>query len=199
MSCEHTANHQTGAPESAELAESAGLGWYAIQTRSRHERTAAHLIGMQGYETLFPTYSLKRQWSDRVAEVHLPLFPGYVFCRFSAQKRLPVLQTRGVLSVVSVGRTPAPLDPWEVESIRRLMNSGLRGDPWRYIASGDRVEIIRGPLQGVTGIVIQVKQTLRIVLSITLLQRSVTVEVNQEWLRPLRTLSGADMLTYRNS
>lgn len=114
----------------------------------------------------------------------MPLFPGYVFCRFDVVDRLPLLIIPGVVCVVGLGKTPLPVKDEEIEAIRTLVASGLPLQPWPLLAVGDRVRIEEGPLRGVTGAVMAVKGTLQLVVSVTLLQRSVTVTMDRSWLRP---------------
>src|ERR1700689_2743376 len=104
---------------------SSGVSWFALQTRSRWEGATAGLLRGKGLETLLPTYTTKRKWSDRVKVVESPLFPGYVFCRFDIHNRLPVLMTPGVLSVVGRGKTPVAVDEAEILSIQAAIGSGI--------------------------------------------------------------------------
>ena len=80
--------------------------WFALTAKSRHEKTVAENLRGKGLESFVPLYRARRQWTDRVQSVDLPLFPGYVFCRFTYASRLPVLNTPGVTSVVSFSDVP---------------------------------------------------------------------------------------------
>lgn len=162
-----------------------GYPWYAIRVRSRFERiTAAGLAG-KGYKPFVPTYRVRRRWSDRVKEQDLPLFPGYVFCRLDVEHRLPILATPGVLCVVAFDRRPVPIDDGEIRAIETMVNSGFRLQPWPYLKIGSKVRIEAGPLTGIEGIVITVKNHDRLVISVTLLQRSVAVEIDSNCVRPM--------------
>ena len=163
------------------------LRWYAVEVKVRHEHAVAALLSMKDHQVLVPKYRVRRNWSDRIREVGVPLFPGYVFCQLVVDERLSVLQTCGVKRIVGVGKIPQPLASREVENLRILMRSGVPGTPCLYLQEGETVEVMRGPLEGVKGIVVQVKKKWRIILSVMILQRSVTVEVEHDWLRPLRT------------
>jgi transcription antitermination factor NusG len=114
----------------------------------------------------------------------MPLFPGYVFCRFAPSHQTLVLDTPGVYGIVSVGRTPAPIDEDEVTALQTMIHSQAAAEPWPFLSAGAKVRIEEGPLKGLYGILIQTKQEHRIVLSVTLLQRSVAVEVDRSWVEP---------------
>ena len=99
--------------------------WYALHVRPRFEKHVQTHLEEKGYEVFCPTYSVKRQWSDRVKSLDFPLFPGYVFCRFSVHARLPILVTPGVNQVVGAGKTPIMVDESELMTIRRVLESGV--------------------------------------------------------------------------
>ncbi len=166
----------------AELAEPS-LPWYALQVRPRWEKLAALALGQKGYDPFLPLYTSRNRWSDRYKDVSLPLFPGYVFCRFDLSRRLPVMTTPGILSVVG-GRTPVPVDSAELDAIATLVRSGLPASPWPFLKVGQRVRIERGALAGLEGILLSLKKDFRVVLSVSLLQRSVAVEIDRDWLSP---------------
>ena len=133
-----------------------------------------------------PTYVLKRRWSDRVKLLELPLFPGYVFCRLDPLVRLPVLTTPGVLSIVGSGKEPIAIPEKQIDDVRRIVQSTTSAEPWPYLECGDSVTISDGPLRGVEGILAMVKNSCRVVVSITLLQRSMAVEVDRLVVLPRR-------------
>jgi transcription antitermination factor NusG len=156
--------------------------WLAVQTRSRYENFAAsHLSGI-GYQVFLPAYQCRRQWSDRVKHIELPLFPGYLFCRFDPHNRLPILSTPGVMQIVGIGKQPVPVAESEIAAIQALIRSGLPSRPWAFSQLGQRVRIDRGPLAGSEGILTGFRGRHRLVLSIALLQRSVAVEVDDAWV-----------------
>jgi transcription antitermination factor NusG len=162
------------------------LPWYALQVRSRHETlVAAHLKG-QGYECFLPTYMSVRRWSDRMKELEQPLFPGYLFSCFELQNRRPLLMTPGVQQIVGTGRTPIPVEESELEAIRLALSSGLPNQPWPYLQLGQRVRVTYGSLNNLEGILINFKGSHRIVLSVTLLQRSVAMEIDLAWVTSVR-------------
>jgi transcription antitermination factor NusG len=138
----------------------------------------------KGYEVFCPTYIESRQYSDRIKRAEVALFAGYTFCRMDIEKRLPVLTTAGVREILSVGGIPAPISENEIENIRRAVTSGSLVQPWPYLKKGHRVRIQCGCLAGVEGVLISVKGSDKLVLSIDILQRSVCVEVDRSWIRP---------------
>lgn len=156
--------------------------WYALRVRSNFERKSADLLSESGFEQFSPTYRCRSYWSDRMKWVDRPLFPGYVFCRFELRNRLTVLQTPGVVQAVSFGGRLVPVDDREIESLRILLRSPLPLFPRAFLHTGQRVMIKRGPLTGVEGIIEEFGKNCRIVVSVALLQRSVSAEVDAEWL-----------------
>lgn len=158
--------------------------WYAVRVRSRFEFVTAAALREKGYEQFLPAYRSRRHWSDRIKEVEIPLFPGYIFCRFNAADPYRVLNSPGVVNIVGAGLKPLPVDEGEVTSIQRICGSGMESRPWPFLQVGRRVRLERGPLTGTEGIVVELKDVCRIVVSLTLLQRSVSAEIEREWIRP---------------
>jgi transcription antitermination factor NusG len=117
--------------------------------------------------------------------VELPLFPGYVFCRIDPRLRLPILTIPSVLHFVGIGKAPAPIDDAEVRAIQNAVRSGLRLEPWAYLHVGQRVRLDQGPLAGLEGILVDVRKQFRVVVSLSLLKRSVSVEIERDWLTPV--------------
>ena len=156
--------------------------WYALQVKTRHERNIAQLLQDKGYDSFCPGSRQQKQWCDRVHEFEAPLFPGYVFCRFDARFRLPILTTPGVRYVVGYGRVPVSIVGDEIDAVRRVAASKLAVEPCSYLAEGSRVRIVRGALAGLEGVLIKVRSSYRMVLSVSLIQRSVRVEVDPEMI-----------------
>jgi len=159
--------------------------WYALRARVRHEKLIASALYGKGYEVFLPLHRVRHRWSDRMKELDDPLFPGYLFCRFDVNRRLPILTTPGVIQVVGMGKRILPVDDLEVAAIQAIVSSQLYAERWPYLAVGQRVRIERGPLTGMEGILLTVKNTYRLVVSVTLLQRSVSVEIDEDWVTPL--------------
>ena len=159
--------------------------WFAIRVRSQYEKITAVVLRNKGYEEFAPMYRSRRYWSDRVKELDLPLFPGYIFCRFDLLHRLPVLTSPGIVSIVGLGKNPEPVEDQEIARIRAIVNSGALAYPWPFLRSGQKIAITRGPLSGVEGFLVSFKNQYRLVVSITLLQRSVAAEVDRDSIQPL--------------
>jgi transcription antitermination factor NusG len=161
--------------------------WYAIRVRSRFEQLVSIGLAGKGYHEYLPLYHSRRTWSDRSKDLDLPLFPGYLFCRFDVQDRLPILTTPGVISIVGIGKNPVAISNEEIEAIQTMIRSGLHLQPWPQLVVGSRVVIEQGPLKGIEGVALEVKNKYRLFVSVPLLQRSVSVEIDREWVRPLST------------
>ena len=152
--------------------------WYAIRTRSRHEKLVRDRFASQGIEHLLPTVKRLSQWKDRKKEIEAPLFGGYCFARFSWKERMPVLTVAGVVEIVGGGHGHEPVPDHEIEAIQSLMSSTLRYDAYPYLHEGMPVEVIRGPLKGVHGILLRKDKRHRLVLSIHLIQQAAAVEID---------------------
>lgn len=183
------------APESESVASAAEPlrsrhSWYAIRVRSKFESVASATLRGKGYEEFLPLYCSRRRWSDRIKKLDLPLFPGYVFCRFDVHARLPILTTPGVLAIIGVGKTPVPVSDEEIAAVQAVVRSGLPAQPWPLLTVGSKVFIERGPLAGLEGIALNVDKKYKLIVSVHLLQRSVAVEIEREWARPIPKSSG---------
>jgi transcription antitermination factor NusG len=164
--------------------------WYAIQVSGRQELPIASLLRHKGYEEFVPVYIQRRNWADRVKQVTAPLFKGYVFCRLNLGERLlPLLTTPGVIRIVGAGRSPIPIDDAEINSLQTAVASGAPLEPFPDVAVGQRVLLTEGPLSGCEGIIVETKKAWRLVVSITLLQRSVAVEIDRCWAHVISTAS----------
>jgi transcription antitermination factor NusG len=161
--------------------------WYALHVRARFEKYVQTHLEEKGYETFLPTYVSKRRWSDRVKSLSLPLFPNYIFCRFDVRSRLPILVTPGVNFIVGVGRSPVPVNQEEIGAVRQVLSSGVPARPAAFINVGETVRIEAGPLEGLTGIVVRTKGCERLIVSVSLLMRSVAVDIDRDWVKPLDT------------
>jgi transcription antitermination factor NusG len=171
-----------------ELANKPVVPWYALRVKSNFEKVSATLLTERGLEVFLPTYHSRRTWSDRVVHLDLPLFPGYVFCRVPMQNRVKVLSTPGVVSLVGIGKAPTAIEESEIAAVRVLVNSKLSTQPWPFLQIGQRVRITRGPLSGVEGNLVEFKSGYRLVVSVSLLQRSVATEVDGSLVQPVGTV-----------
>lgn len=153
--------------------------WFAVAVRTRWERTAESSITSKGYTCFLPVFKERRRWSDRWKEIESPLFPGYVFTQLDVGNRLPVLSSPGVLHIVGIGKIPTAIDPEEIRAIQLVTRSGFVAQPHPYLRAGQGVSIAEGPLTGLWGIVLKIKSETKLILSVTLLQRSIAVELER--------------------
>ena len=195
-SAERGANFGSDMTRHAALSPPDNLSWYAIQVRSKLGSVASATLRGKGYEEFLPLYRSRRRWSDRIKELDLPLFPGYLFCRFNVSDRLmPILTTPGVIGIIGAGKTPIPIDDEEIEAVRAILRSGLAAQPYPFLRVGSRVYLEGGPLAGVEGIITNADKVYRLVVSISLLQRSVAVAIDRDWARPIADDMGPRAVT----
>ena len=154
------------------------LHWYALRTKSRHEKLVRDQLDKQGIEPLLPTVKRLSQWKDRKKEIEVPLFSGYCFVRFSQLEKRPVQKIVGVVEIVGCGSRPEPIPEQEIDALRRLMTCVLPYDPHPYLHEGMRVEVVRGPLQGAHGILLRKEKRHRLVVGVRLIQQAAAVEID---------------------
>lgn len=158
--------------------------WFAAHTRSRHEKSVTDMLERKKIETFLPLFRTIRRWKNGDHQVDLPLFPGYAFVRIPLVNRLQVLQVPGVVQLVGFQGNPAPLDDEEVESLRQAISSGVKAAPHPYLTVGRRVRVTAGPLSGREGILVRRKGLTRVVLSISLIQRSIVADLDTQSIEP---------------
>lgn len=156
----------------------ASVAWYAIWTRSRHEHVVRDQLERKGYEAFLPTIPKWSRWKDRKKKIDWPLFPGYCFARFDTRERLPILKCTGVVSIVSFDGEIVAIPDFEIDGIRRLVESDLQYDPCPLIREGMLVEVIHGPLKGVVGRLTRKGAHARLILAVDLIGQAVSVEVD---------------------
>jgi transcription antitermination factor NusG len=155
--------------------------------RHQHELFVADTLTGKGYRSFLPTWRRRVRRSDRIAECESPLFPGYLFCYFDAwDRRVPIVTTPGVIRIVGVPRGPLPVDETEIAAIQKVVASGASAGPWPYARAGQRVRVQHGALAGLEGTLVQIKNRTRLIVSVTLLQRSIQVEIDSAAVAPLR-------------
>jgi len=159
--------------------------WFAIQTRHRHEKMVTRQLHYKGYELFLPMYVARRKWSDRIKTMQVPLFDGYFFCRLDRLNTASVILTPGVIRIVGTASRPIAVDEAEIEALQRLVASNQTLEPWPYLRIGQRVRIEVGALTGVEGVLQDLRGRSRLIVSITLLQRSVAVEIDRDDVTPV--------------
>ena len=161
------------------------LNWFALKVHARSEPAAVEALRIRGYHPFAPTIAERRRYSDRMAVVQTPVFPGYVFCQFDPHKKVPILSCPAVDYIVSFAGIPAVVPASEIDHVRRALVAGAR--PRAYLAAGQRIRIEFGPLAGLEGILERVGKEHRIVVSVNLLQRSVAVEIDADLVQVIPT------------
>jgi transcriptional antiterminator NusG len=155
------------------------IRWFALWTRSRHEQVVREQLAQKQIEAFLPTVTRWSRWKDRKKKIDWPLFPGYCFARFDPRERLPVLKCAGVVNIISFeGGEPAAIPEHEINGIRQLVESDLAFDPCPMIREGMMVEVVHGPLKGVSGRLLRKNEKARLVLSVDLIGQAVSVEVD---------------------
>jgi transcription antitermination factor NusG len=161
------------------------LAWYAVEVTCQKEKLVASVLSEKGYECFLPVYPKRTVWSDRIRVTSVPLFSGYVFSRFDAQFRLPILVTPGVRAIVGHGKVPAPVPDHDLEAVRIVLGNGLPIEPCERLQEGDRVLVTKGPLAGIEGSFLRHRSGYRLILSVSLIERSVAVEIDRSCVEPI--------------
>lgn len=159
--------------------------WYAIRVKANRERVTAQALEGKGFEVCLPVYQVESHKTRGVQILRLPLFAGYVFSRFDFNNRLPVLTVPGVVNIVGFGAEGQPVDPVEMEAVLALVKADSPITPYPYLPIGQRVRVLAGPLRGIEGMVVEHRGGQRLIVSVTLLQRSIAVDLERAWLLPL--------------
>lgn len=155
------------------------LHWYAAYTSANHEKRVAEQLGARGVSYFLPLYASLRQWKDRRVTLQLPLFPGYVFVRMALRDRLPVQQIPGVARLVGFNGLPMALPDKEIEMVRTSLETGVHAEPHPFLTVGKRVRVINGPMAGLQGVLKRKRGLARLVLSVELIQRAMSVEIDE--------------------
>lgn len=181
------------------MADFPNLSWVALQVRPRSEKMVSSALNFKGIEVFLPLYTARRRWSDRVKEVQLPLFDGYVFCKLNLDYRMPALTIPRVIQFVGAGKIPVPIEESEIYALQTVVNSGLPSMPWPFLTIGQRIRVEHGPLRDMEGILLQAKGSQRLVLSVSLLQRSVAVEVDRDSVTPVHSRQRASKPVFQTA
>jgi len=158
----------------------ASLPWFAIQVAARREKHVAELLQYKGYSPFIPWRRTKEKPRGQTTATDSPLFPGYLFCQFQPEANGLVITTPGVVRILGQSRTPIPLSEDEVRHVRMIVDSCVPSESHRALHAGSPVIIIEGPLRGLIGLMVRFKKTNRIAVSVSLLCRSVLIELD-EW------------------
>ena len=181
------ATHAMGGAEDSEReAASPEENWYAVYTRSRHEKVVSEALEQRKVEHFLPLYETVRQWKNGRFKVQLPLFPGYLFVHIALRNRLRVLQVAGVVRLVGFQGVPAALPAAELAIIRNALQKGIEAEPHRYLKVGQRVRVTSGPMEGLEGILLRRRGRPRVVVSVDLIMRSVALDIDAAEIEPVK-------------
>jgi transcription termination/antitermination protein NusG len=160
--------------------------WYAIRTRSRHEKLVREqLLARPGVDVFLPLWARWSHWKDRKKRVEFPLFPGYCFARLEYGDRLLVLTAVGVVELLGMNGHPEPIPDDEISAVQRLVDSSLPFDPHPYLTEGMAVEVVHGPMSGVRGCLVRKEKCARLVISVNLIRQSASVEIDAADVAPV--------------
>ncbi len=163
--------------------------WYAIRVKSRSEKIAVAGLAAKGIEVFGGVAFERRVWADRIRVIEMPLFPGYIFGRFDFAGRRTVEDVHGVASIVSFGNQSCAVDDGEIAALRKLVASGIEVRRSASLEVGSPVRVTHGPLAGTEGRLLQVRSQFRLAVSVTILHRSVSVEIDEALVEPLAASS----------
>lgn len=160
--------------------------WYALYTKSRHEKLVSGELEKKGMETFLPLREVTRQWSDRKKIVEEPLFQGYLFVKMPLRERWTVLNTTGAVRLIGKSAAgPVEVPESELLAVRRFLKENIVIDPFPYLKAGERVYVRSGPFKGVEGFIVRKDKHCRLVISLDLLMQSISIQIDQAMVEPL--------------
>lgn len=164
--------------------------WYACYTRARHEKQVESLLRERGFESYLPLVSVERQWKDRKKLVQFPLFPSYVFGRFTLKEMHGVLTTPGVSTIVRSNGYPTPIPERDIDNVQRFARamavSGETGDQRPFIGTGHWVRVLEGPFEGVEGVVVEQRGRKRVLVGVEAIGQGLEIDIDTRLLKPIR-------------
>jgi transcription termination/antitermination protein NusG len=159
--------------------------WFGLRTMPRHEKLVHERLVGRGVESFLPLWIRCSRWTDRKKKVALPLFPGYCFARFSLDNKSVVVRAAGVIEIVGTAGVPEPVEEREIVSLQALVRSGMEYDPHPGLVEGMAVEVVRGPLSGVRGVVVRKESHCRLVILVNVIRQGASVEVDAGDVTPV--------------
>jgi len=159
--------------------------WYAIYTIVRHEKTVNSYLVEKEIESYLPLKKTISRWKDRKKKVYLPLFPGYVFVNIDISDKLSVLKIPGVVHILGISGNPTSIPFEQIDSIKTLLESDLSFIDYPYLVEGNEIIVVNGLLQGVRGRVIERRGEHKLILSVDLIKRSVSLELDINDVEPI--------------
>jgi transcription antitermination factor NusG len=164
------------------------MNWYAVYTRSRHEQKTNERLLEKKIETFLPLIERWSRRKDRRKRIQIPLFPGYLFVRtlLEAQIHLEILKTEGVVQILGNNENPIPIPGEQIRAIQSLIRNGVAIERHPYLKEGMKVRVVNGPLMGIEGILVKTEtKKNRLIISVDLLQESVSVEMDDLDIEPI--------------
>jgi transcription antitermination factor NusG len=152
--------------------------WYAVYTWARHEKKVAQHFEVRGITYFLPLYTSLHKWNKKTAKVSAPLFPGYIFVQSLQHTRYNPLSVPGVVHFVGTVKAPTEIPAEEMELLQKAILTGFQVEPYPYLAPGNRVRIVTGPMSGITGTIQRTSAGCRVIISVDMIMRSVAVEVD---------------------
>jgi transcription antitermination factor NusG len=164
-----------------------GSQWHALYTRPRFEKKVDALLQEKGFESYLPLHTVIKPWSDRLKKVREPLFSCYVFVRVTSRERGCAIQTHGVVRMVAFDGSPAVIPAKEIEAVRQVLENGHACEPVAYLPIGQRVEVVRGPLTGLQGRLVEQRGQQKLLIGIKQIRQAISVEVHASDVRPIES------------
>ena len=169
--------------------------WYALKTRYRHEKKVDVRLQQKGFTCYLPLHTTYHNWSDRIKQITEPLFSCYIFVKIALEERIPVLQTNGVVQLVSFNNVPAPIPAKQIDSIRQILQDNISILKVDYLIEGQSVKVTRGPLKGIVGILTKIKDQSTLIISIDVLQQSIAVSIGVDSIEPVENVVAKTQLS----
>ena len=157
--------------------------WMVVYTKPRHEKIAYKYLCKKNIKTYLPLLKEKRKWSDRYQWIQKPMFTSYIFVYAEKNESYNIVQTYGVHHIIKIGGEIIPVRESIIEGIRQLIEGGFNPEPTDYFAVGDEVEIIQGPLKGMTGQISRIKRQDYFILKIDAIQHAIQCQIERRWLK----------------
>jgi transcription antitermination factor NusG len=159
--------------------------WLAAYTRSRHEHKVAQQLGQKNLEHLLPTYARLTHWSDRIKRIETPLFPGYIFVHICEAERLPVLETAGIVHLLSTAGEPTVLSEEDISRLRSCCGKDGEIEPYPYLRIGRRVRVTHGPFSGWEGTLLEKQNSRRLVVTVEQIRKSIAINIHSADVVPI--------------
>jgi len=159
--------------------------WIAVYTKPRHEKVVEKGLQEKDIESYLPLIRKKHRWSDRMKWVETPIFKSYTFARIDLKNYLDVLQTHGVHHIIKFQNKIAVIPDYQIDNLKKMIDGGFDPYPSDYFIVGDEVEVIGGPLKGISGVVTRNDTQDKLIIKIDAIQHAVAVQIERKYLKPM--------------